>query len=217
MEKLLIIYKRRWFILLALILAGGIVYFTIPLLYATFYASYKFMLWVSSIISALPQLIWWQLGVIFLIFAALTILKNLKKSIFPGNERGRELRANLNKQGRLWEIWQMFRRAEASKYYQDEIKNILQRLIIEYMSLQKEISAEEAREKFHQGDWTEDKLLKNFFAEPILMKEKRSLWSMFKKPKSYSFSTEVEKVLDKLASANILIIERENGNGNYDR
>jgi len=212
MEKQLMQYKHRWIILFFLILGGGVGYLTIPLVHSSFYSFYKFGLWLTNIISALSPLLWWQLGVIFLTCSTLAILKNLKKSISSGTGRKDALKDDPDKPGRLWEIWQLLRRAEAGQYYQGEIKNILQSVIINSIALKKEISTEEARANFRQGIWTEEKLLKVFFTEPILMKEKRRLWWRFKKNQSYFFLTEVEKVLDKLTSANILFAERENAN-----
>jgi len=191
---------RRWLIPLTLILAAFFLYLFFPLLIEGTNSLLAILVLGGTIILALPQMVWWGVGVTILIFWGLRVLTNLgvsrlswsrKKGRQPYDHPHGSLRAI---QHRLWA-------ASSGRYFQDEGRDILRSLAIDLIALKLDISEEEARKRFLQGDWTEDQALKDYFSqEPTWGRERQGLWRRFKRTKSPAFPEETQKALDRLKS-----------------
>jgi len=197
-------HDPRWKIPLSATLGALVIYSVFPLLVQGMDSLLRFILGGIFILSALPQMLWWAAGVTVLTFWGLRILINLvtRKSPEPYEKGGQA--EDQNYRGRLRVIYQRLLGASSGRYYQEEARNILRSLAVDWIALKLDISEEEARERFLQGNWTEDRTLKAyFFEDPPWGREKQGFWRRFrrfKRKENRTFLEETEKALDRLKS-----------------
>jgi hypothetical protein len=192
---------RRWGIPLFVTLGALFIYFTFPLLVQGMNSLIKFIIGGIFILLALPQMLWWGVGVTILIFWGLRVLMNLEISRLSKSGKREGQPYDYDYHGRFRVIRQRLLGASSRRYSQDEVRNILRSLAIELIALKLDISEEEARQRFRQGDWTEDRALEAYFLpEPHRGKEKQGLWRRFKRTKSPAFLEETQEALDRLKS-----------------
>jgi hypothetical protein len=151
---------NRWLIPLLLILAGLVICALYPLLIQGMELLLFIMVQGGSALLALPQMLWWLSGAIFLTFWGLKLLLRLGKHIFSASKSPFH-RPSLH--GRLSALWQYLYSARSEgSYSQDEVRQFLRLLTIDLIALKLDISEEEARKRFFQGDWTQDHVLKAY-------------------------------------------------------
>jgi hypothetical protein len=103
--------------------------------------------------------------------------------------------------GRFREIQQSLSRARSGRYSQGEVRNIFRSLAIDLIALKLDIPEEEARQRFHRGDWTEDRALKAYFSEDLTQEEEgQGLWRQFRRVKAPAFLEETQETLERLKS-----------------
>ena len=193
--------NRSWEILLVVTLGALFIYFAFTLLVRGMEFLLTFILGGIFILLALPQMLWWGAGMTILIFWGLQVLINLGIGRLPSSHKKEGQSYDHDFHGRFRAIQQRLLRASSRRYYQDEVKNILRSLAIDLISLKLDISEQEAKERFRQGDWTQDQALKDyFFEEPAWEKEREGLWRRFKRAKAPAFLEKTQKALDRLKS-----------------
>jgi hypothetical protein len=170
---------RRWFLLLMLILAAVLLYISFPLLVEGVGSFLVILVLGATILRALPQVVWWIMGLTFLVLWGLGIIVLLAGRELAGKK---ESRGNSPFSGRLRAIYRTLSRGGAGWYFQDEVRNLLRSLAVDLISLKLAIPEEEALQRFQKGDWTEDLLLKTYFSEERNWeKERQGLWRRFRK------------------------------------
>jgi hypothetical protein len=151
---------NRWLVLLLLILAGGVIYVLYPLLIYGMELLLFVMAQGISFLWALPQILWWLSGAIFLTFWGLKLWLPLGESIFSASKSPLH-RPSLH--GRLSVLRQTLDSARSDgSYSQDKVRQLLRLLATDLIALKLDISEEEARKRFFQGDWTQDHVLKAY-------------------------------------------------------
>jgi hypothetical protein len=148
-------------------------------------------------------MLWWGVGVTILVFWGLRVFMNLEISTLSKSRKREGQPYDHDYHGRFRVIRQRLLGASSRRYSRDEVRNILRSLAIDLITLKLDISEEEARQRFRQGGWTEDRALRAyFFAEPDRGKEKQGLWRRFKRTKYPAFLEETQEALDRLKSYN---------------
>jgi uncharacterized membrane protein (DUF485 family) len=197
MGRLLKSVDRRWRIAPFVVLAALFFYFSFPLLIQETHSFLAAIIYGGTMFRALPQALLWAMATLLLSIWGSRIIIRVGSEWRP--------RRKMNKVeslgGRMEAIHNVFTRAESSKYSQDEVRNLLRSLVLNLIVLKLEISEAEARDRLIQGNWTEDSLLKTFFAKkPDLGEEKHSRWSWSKESSTPAFLDEVRNILDRLES-----------------
>ena len=194
----------RWKIPLSMTMGALFIYLAFPLLVRG--TEFLFMLILGGIfiLLALPQMLWWGVGLTVLISWGLGVLINLGISGLRDSRKKEGQPYDHAYHGRFSFIQQrLLGAASGSRYYQDEVKNILRSQAIDLITLKLDISKEEARQRFQQGDWTEDQVLKAYLSQELFRgKEGQGLWRRFKRKKSQAFLEKTQKALDRLKSYN---------------
>lgn len=151
---------NRWLVLLLLILAGGVIYVLYPLLIYGMELILFIMIQGGSALLALPQKLWWLTGAIFLIFVGLKLLFRLGEGIFTASKSPSH---TPSLHGRLSALQQnLYNVRLDGSYSQDKVRQHLRLLATDLIALKLDISEEEARKRFFQGDWTQDHVLKAY-------------------------------------------------------
>ena len=135
----------RWLMALILIVAGLVIYALYPLLIYGMELLLFIMAQGISTLLALPQLLWWLSGAIFLTFWGLRVLLRLGTNFFSAP--GRPLPAAAF-HGRLQALRRRLYDAKSGPYSQDEIRQLLRLLTIDLIALKLDFSEEEARKRF---------------------------------------------------------------------
>jgi membrane protein implicated in regulation of membrane protease activity len=191
------IVDRRWRIAPFLVLAALFFYFSFPLLVLGIHSFFTAIIYVSAILRALPQAFWWAMATVLFTIWGLRIVIRMGSEWRPR----RKMNEAESLGGRIETIHEVFTRAESSKYSQEEIRNLLRSLVLDLIVLKLDIPETEARESLTRGNWTEDLLLKTFFAKrPELVEEKHSRWPWSKESSTPAFLDEVRNILDRLES-----------------
>lgn len=189
---------RWWGILLSVTLGAIFIYFAFPLLVQGMDSLLGFMRGGIFVLLALPQVLWWGIGVAILSIWGLLILVNLGINKLSSANEPSTLPSS---QGRFRAIHRSLSQAGLGSHYQDEVRNILRFLAIDLITLKLDISEEEARQRVQQGDWTEDQALKAYFSQERTREEKgQGFWRRFKRKKSPAFLEETQETLDRLRS-----------------
>jgi hypothetical protein len=150
-----------------------------------------------NVILAMPQIVWWFIGVAIMIVWGLHLLLRLGKNALPSIPDPLRL---LRTHGRLSELKSCLYEANSETYSQDKVRQLLSSLAIDLISLRLDISEEEARNLYFRADWTEDEILKSYFyrERDTTAKTKRRLARWFKKPEPSSFLKETGEILSRL-------------------
>ena len=187
---------RRWLLPLTLILAAFFLYFSFPLLVMGIHSLLTVLILGGTILGALPQILWWILGGMFLVLWGLKVIIQLGSRELEGKK---EARIHLPFSGRLRAIYRTLFRSELGWYSQNEVRNLLQSRAIDLIALKLDISEKEAQRRFQKGDWTEDPLLKTYFSEDRNREpEKHGLWRRFMKSKRPNVLAAARNVLERL-------------------
>ncbi len=187
---------RRWLLPLILILAAGFLYLTFPLWFEGVRSFLVILILGGTILQALPQVVWWIVGLAILVFWGLGMIVRLAGRELAGKK---ESKGNPPFSGSLRAIYRTLSRGGAGWYFQDEVRNLLRSLAVDLISLKLAISEEEARQKFQKGDWTEDLLLKTYFSEERNWeKERQGLWRRFRNPDPFHFLETARTTLARL-------------------
>jgi hypothetical protein len=144
---------------LILIVAGLVIYALYPLLIYGMELLLFIMVQGFSVLLALPQLLWWLAGAIFVTFWGLKLLLRLGTNFFSAPGRPLPPAAF---HGRLQALRRRLYDAKSGPYSQDEIRQLLRLLTIDLIALKLDLSEEEARKRFFQGDWTINHVLKAY-------------------------------------------------------
>ena len=191
---------RWWGIPLSVTLGAIFICFAFPLLVQGMDSLLGFIRGGIFVLLALPQVLWWGIGVTILSIWGLLILVNLGINKLSSSNEPSTL---LFSHGRFRTIHRSLSQAGLGSHYQDEVRNILRSLAIDLITLKLDISEEEARQRLQQGDWTEDQALKAYFSqERSREEEERGFWRRFKRKKSPAFLEETQETLDRLRSYN---------------
>jgi hypothetical protein len=187
---------RRWLLALILVLAASSLYFSFPLLVEGVRSFLVILVLGGTILWALPQVLWWIVGLAFLVFWGLGIIVLSAGRELAGKKESRE---NSLFSGRLRAIHRTLSRGGAGWYFQDEVRNLLRSLAVDLISLKLAIPEEEARQRFQKEDWTEDLLLKTYFSgERTWEKERPGLWRRLRKPDPSDFLETARTTLERL-------------------
>jgi hypothetical protein len=188
----------RWLMALILIVAGLVIYALYPLLIY----GMELFLFVTvqglSVLLALPQLLWWLAGAMFLTFWGLKLLLRLGTNFLWAP--GRPLPAAAF-HGRLQALRHRLYAATSGPFSQDEIRQLLRLLTIDLIALNLDLSEEEARKRFFQGDWTSDHVLKAYlYKERHLVRQGlgQRFMQWFRKLETPSFLQETGDILNHL-------------------
>ncbi len=188
---------RRWRIAPLIVLAALFFYFSFPLLIQGTHSFLAAIIYGGTMLRALPQALWWAMMAVLLSIWGSRIVNRL------GSKWLRKIKMHKVEPlgGRMEAIHKVLTRAESSMYSQEEIRNLLRSLIVDLTILRMDLSESEARERLILGNWTEDPLLKTFFAKrPGLGEEKHSRWPWSEESSTPAFLDEVRNILDRLES-----------------
>ena len=188
----------RWFMVLILIVAGLVIYALYPLLIYGMELFLFVMVQGLSVLLALPQLLWWLTGAIFLTFWGLKLLLRLGTNLFSAPGRPRPAAAF---HGRLQALRRRLYAAKSGPFSQDEIRQLLRLLTIDLIALKLDLSEEEARKRFFQGDWTRDPVLKAYlYKKRDLVRQRlgQRFMQWLRKLETPSFLQETREVLNHL-------------------
>jgi len=187
---------RRWLILPTLILAASFLYFSFPLVVEGIHSLIAILILGGAILWALPQILWWILGTAFLVLWSLGVIVHL-----AGRELAGKMKTKSDRpfSGRLRAIHRTLSRGGSGRYFQDEVRNLLRARAVDLIALKLDISEEEAQKRFHEGDWTEDPLMKTYFSEANNWgKENRGKWRWLQKSKNPDFLQNAQSALERL-------------------
>ena len=183
-----------------MIWGGLFIYLTLPLLVYGVDLLWGIGIQGLAILGALPQVLWWTLGVAIFTLWGSIVLRRLAGSKW---ELSRREPAPLYLPGRLGFIYQSLSHARAESYSQEKVTDILQSLTIDLISLRRDIPEEEARRRFRQGDWTEDPDLLSYFDQRSSFASKGPRrWYRGRKSPSPDFLKKTQGILDRLQSFN---------------
>jgi hypothetical protein len=150
-----------------------------------------------NLLLAMPQTVWWVIGVTIVTVWGVHLLLRLGKRALPNTARPF---TTASFHGRLSELRESLYGADSSTYAQDRIRQCMSTLTIDLISLRLDISEEEARKLHFKADWTEDEILKSFFDRkrnaPDRTQKRLTAW--FKKSKPSPFLKETAEILDRL-------------------
>jgi len=184
---------RRWLFLLVLMLLGLLIYALSPLLDLFLVVLREGV----NVILAVPQLLWWLIGVAVLTISGLHLLLRLAESAFSGQAKPLP---PLRSHGRLSEVRGSLHEALSEIYWQEKVRQLLSSLTIDLISLRLDIPEEEGRKRYFRADWTEDEILKSYFyrERDTTAKSRRRLAKWFTKSKPSSFLKETGEILNRL-------------------
>ncbi len=184
-----------------MILAALFIYLTLPLLVRGTEFLLMFIFGGMLILLDLPQMLWWAVGVTFLIFWGLRVLFSLGMGGLRNSRKRKGQAHGHDYHGRFRAIQQSLLWASHGRYSQGEMRETFRSLAIDLISLKLDIPEEEAIKRFHRGDWIEDGALKAFFSEGLTQEEERhGLWRRLKRKKSPVFLEETQEALNRLKS-----------------
>jgi hypothetical protein len=188
-------FEGRWEMILFWMAVGGFILFTFPL----WVYGLSILGGIAWQMGALPQVLWWNLGLAILGGWGLIGLARRSKLRWPGFSK--EKSSFPFSSGPLRSLYQSFGQARGSAYGQEKIMNQLQSLAIDLLTLKRNLPEEEGRKIFRQGDWTDDPELLSFFQERPAFREKRP-GILRRRIKSFEpdFLLKSQKVLDRLRS-----------------
>jgi len=187
---------RLWLLPLTLILGASFLYFSFPLLVEGTRSLLTILILGGTILSALPQVVWWAMGGAFLVFWGLEVIVHLASRELAGKKKAR---VNSPFSGRLRTIHRTLSRGGSGRYFHDEMRNLLRSRAVDLIALKLDISEKEALQRFQKGDWTKDPLLKTYFSEEKNWgKDKQGLWLGFKKSKAPDFLEKARTALERL-------------------
>jgi hypothetical protein len=187
---------RRWLLPLSLILVAFFLYFAFPLLVEGVRSLLVILILGGTILRALPQILCWLVGGAFLVFWGLGVIVHLASRELAGKK---EARVHSPVSGRLRAIHRTLSRGGSGWYFQDEVRNLLRSRAVDLIALKLDISEDEAQQRFQNGDWTEDPLLKEYFSEEKNRgKEKQGLWPRLKKSGPPDFLEKARTALGRL-------------------
>lgn len=184
---------RHWLFLFLMVLMGVLIFVLSPLLNLFLF----FIRQGINLILAIPQLVWWLTGGAILSFWGLHLLAQLRKNMFPKVPRPKPSRLF---QGRLSELRKSLYEADLGTYFQDKVRKRLSTLAMDLISLRLDVSEEEARKYYFNGDWTEDEIVKTYFnkEKDIPVKNRGRLRRWIKKSQPSLFIIETGQVLNRL-------------------
>lgn len=185
--------NRRGLYLILVVLGGLLIYALSPL-WSLFLVTFRAG---AILVLAVPQIIWWFIGVMLMIVWGGHLLFRLGKSALPSERVPLPL---LRSSGRLNEIRRSLSEADAGMYSQDKVRQLLSSLAIDLISLRLDLSEEEARKVYFLGEWTEDEKIRAYFDKQrdTTVKGRRPLSRLFKKLEPTPFLRETGEVLDRL-------------------
>ena len=184
---------RRWLYLFMVVLVGLLIYIIFPLL-----DLFLVVLRAGvNVILAMPQLVWWLIGVAIMIVWGLHLLLRLGESALPSTPEPLPLSQF---HGRLSELRRSLYEANSEAYSQDKVRQLLSSLAIDLISLRLDISEEEARNLYFGADWTEDEIIKEYLyrERDTTTKRRRRLPKWLKKSEPSLFLKETGQVLNRL-------------------
>ena len=188
----------RWLMALILIVAGWVIYALYPLLIYGMELLLFIMVQGISALLALPQLLWWLAGSIFLTFWGMKLLLRFGTNFFLAQSSPQPAAAF---HGRLQALHRRLSDARLGPYSQDEVRQLLRLLAIDQIALKLDISEGEAREVFSRGDWTQDHVLKAYLYKErdfVTQRLEQRLMRWFRKLETPSFLQETRGVLNHL-------------------
>ena len=203
---------RRWLLLFILVLLGLLIYALSPLL-----GLFLVVLRAGvDVILAMPQIVWWLIGVTIMVVWGLHLLLRLGKNALPSIPEPLPLSRS---RGRLSELRRSLYEANSGTYSQDKVRQLLSSLVIDLISLRLDISEAEARNLYFRADWTEDEIVKEYLyrERDSTTKKRRRLPKWFKKSEPSLFLKETGQILNRLShyshSVNGGKFGHANGNG----
>ena len=188
----------RWLMALILVMAGLVIYGLYPFLIYGMELLLFIMTQGLSALLALPQLLWWLAGTIFLTFWGLKLLLRLGENTFSGP--GSPLTAAAF-HGRLQALHRRLYDAGLGHYSQEEVRQLFRLLTIDLIALKLDLSEEEARKVFFRGDWTQDHVLKAYLHKErgfLTQRRGQRLLQWLGRSESPSFLQETRDVLNHL-------------------
>ena len=186
--------NQRWLLLFILVLLGLLIYALSPLL-GLFLVVLRAG---ANVILAMPQLVWWLIGVAIMIVWGLYLLLRLGKFALPITPEPLLLSQF---HGRLSELRRSLYEGDSGAYSQDKVRQRLSSLAIDLISLRLDISEGEARKLYSRADWTEDKMVKAYLYKErdTAAKSRRRLPKWFKKSEPSLFLKETGHTLNRLS------------------
>ena len=151
-----------------------------------------------ALILAMPQRLWWFVGVGGFTVWGFCLLVHLGKKALSGREEPRPV---LQPQGDLSQLCKFLEEARSGPYYQDRVRQRLSNLAVDLISLRLDLSEEEARKVYFREDWTEDELVRAYFfkGKENPLKNERSRSRDVRRLGPSLFLKETDQILDRLS------------------
>jgi hypothetical protein len=184
------IHDRLWLFGIVLVVAGLLIYALSPLLDLFLVVLREGM----NLFLAMPQIVWWLIGITIMIVWGFHLLAQFGKRLFPTRPQPQPVPQF---HGRMGKLRSSLCKARWETYSQDKVRQHLSSLAIDLISLRLDISEEEARKLYFRGDWTDDEIVKAYFyKERPHVKKRRLLPRWFKKSERPLFLKETSQVLN---------------------